>query len=357
MNALVVDAVVRRGAFTLEAQLSAGPGERVGVVGPNGSGKSTLLRAIAGLEALSSGRITLSGRTLADHSVDLPPQQRNIGVVFQDSRLFRHLDVRDNVAFGPRSRGRSRKEARAVADEWLERLEAADLADRRPGELSGGQIQRVALARALAQQPQALLLDEPTAALDAGARVEVRAELRRHLAGLEIPAVIVTHDPIEALAMTDRLVVLEKGRVAQTGTPHEIAARPLTSYVARLLGLNLYAGRVAGDRVLLDAGGELVPRAVPPADRVLVTIPPAAIAVHLRRPEGSSPRNVWSARVVALEPGRESVRLRLRGAPDAMVDLTPAAVATLGLAAGVDVWLSVKASETDCYAAAGGRGA
>lgn len=349
---LEVDVEVCRGSFVLAAAVDAGPGERLGVVGPNGSGKSTLLRAIAGLEPISGGRIVLGGQTLADASVDLPPQRRRVGVVFQDHRLFSHLSVRDNVAFGPRSHGHSRTAARALADRWLTRMDCAHLAGRRPGDLSGGESQRVALARALADEPRALLLDEPTAALDAGARVEVRTELTRHLAGLDIPTILVTHDPIEAMVMTDRLVVLEGGRVAQTGTPQEIAARPLTSYVARLLGLNLYAGRVLGDHVMIDAGGALVPRAIPAAERVLVTIAPSAIAVHLRRPGEASPRNVWPGRVVAVEPGRETVRLRVAGAPDAMVDLTPAAVAALGLAPGADVWLSVKASETDCYPAA-----
>jgi len=351
MSGLSVEAEVRRGDFALTAAIAAAPGERVGVVGPNGSGKSTLLRAIAGLEPITRGRIALDGRPLADDTVDLPPQERAIGVVFQDHRLFPHLSVRDNIAFGPRSRGRSRAASRTLADEWLARLDCARLADRRPSDLSGGESQRVALARALAQEPRALLLDEPTAALDAGARIEVRTELARHLAGLDIPTVLVTHDPIEALVMADRLVVLEKGRVAQTGTPQEIAERPLTPYVAGLLGLNLYAGRPAGDRVVLDGGGAITPRSMPDAERVLVTIPPAAIAVHLNRPENSSPRNVWAGRIASVEPARESVRLRIAGPPDAMVDLTPAAVAALELAPGRDVWLSVKANETDCYPA------
>jgi len=354
MTGLNVDVEVRRGDFVLRAALEAAAGERVGVVGPNGSGKSSLLRAISGLEAIVGGRITLDGRVLADGAVDLPAREREIGVVFQDHRLFRHLSVRDNVAFGPRSRGVPRSQARARAEEWLTRLDCARFADRRPDDLSGGESQRVALARALAQSPRALLLDEPTAALDAGARVEVRTELLRHLAGLDIPTVLVTHDPIEALVMTDRLIVLENGRVTQTGSPREIAARPLTPYVAGLLGLNLFRGRVVGERVVLDDGGDLVPRTIPRtipgATRVLVTVPPAAIAVHLERPEGS-PRNVWPGRVAAVEPSRDGVRLRVAGPPDAMVDVTVAAVTALDLQPGREVWLSVKASETDCYPA------
>ncbi len=348
---LAVDVEVARGSFALAAAVEVGAGERLGIVGPNGSGKSTLLRAIAGLEPITRGRIELGGRVLAADEVDLPPQDREVGVVFQDHRLFPHLNVRDNVAFGPRSRGRARGVARRLADEALARLDCSRLADRRPADLSGGESQRVALARALAQEPRALLLDEPTAALDAGARIEVRTELARHLSDLDIPTILVTHDPIEAMVMADRLVVLEAGRVVQTGTPREIAERPLTTYVAGLLGLNLYAGRVVGDHVALDGGGVLVPRTLPVADQVLVTVPPAAIAVHLREPADSSPRNVWRGRVRALEPARGSVRLRVIGPPDAMVDITPAAATALGLEPGVEVWLSVKANETDCYVA------
>ena len=348
---LDVDVEVRRGSFTLRAAFDADAGERLGVVGPNGSGKSTLLRAITGLESITSGHIRLGSETIADESTDLSPQERQIGVVFQDHRLFRHLSARDNVAFGPRSRGLSRAEARARADDWLARLDCQHLATRRPDDLSGGESQRIALARALAQEPRALLLDEPTSALDAGARMEVRAELLRHVAGLDIPTVLVTHDPVEAMVMADRLVVLEGGRVVQSGGPQEIAQRPLTPYVASLLGLNLYAGRPVGDHVELDGGGVLVPRAIPAAERVLVTVPPAAIAVHLREPADSSPRNVWPGRIVSIEQGPNQVRLRVSGPPEALVDVTLSAVTGLDLRPGLEVWLSVKASETDCYPA------
>jgi len=353
-TSLAVDLEARRGGFTLQAAFDAEAGERLGVVGPNGSGKSTLLRAIAGLEPIARGRIALDGETLADGTTDLSPQERRIGVVFQNHRLFRHLSARDNVAFGPRSRGLSRDRARARADEWLARLDCVHLRDRRPDDLSGGESQRIALARALAQEPRALLLDEPTSALDAGARLEVRAELVRHLADLDIPTVLVTHDPVEALVMADRLVVLEEGRVVQAGAPREVAQRPLTPYVASLLGLNLYRGRPVSDRVELDGGGVLVPRATPAAERVLVTVPPAAISVHLREPVESSPRNAWRGRIVALEQGPSQVRLRVSGPPEALVDVTLSAVAELGLRPGLEVWLSVKASETDCYPAGAG---
>lgn len=342
--------VVRRGDFVLEATIEVAPGERLGVVGPNGSGKSTLLRAIAGLLPLSEGSIRLGGRVLANDTTQLAPEERRTALVFQDHRLFPHLTVRDNVAYGPRAAGRRRGAARAHADAWLHRLEIADLADRRPAQLSGGQSQRVALARALAQDPEALLLDEPTAALDADARISVRAELARHLADLTVPAVVVTHDPVEALVMTDRLVVLEQGRVVQAGPPGEVAARPATPYVARLMGLNLYAGTAGPDGVALDSGGVLAVADAPASGPVLVSLRPSAITVHVTRPEGASHRNVWPGSVDRMEMLGDRVRLHVSGMPDALVDVTPASVAELALAPGRSVWLSAKATEATAYA-------
>ncbi|HEX7740630.1 MAG TPA: ABC transporter ATP-binding protein [Marmoricola sp.] len=347
---LDVAAVVRRGEFVLDVALGVAPGERLGVVGPNGSGKSTLLRAIAGLVPIGSGSIRSGSRLLAEGSRAIPAEERRVALVFQDHRLFPHLTVLDNVAYGPRAAGVRRRPARAAAQEWLGRLDIADLAGRRPAQLSGGQSQRVALARALAQEPEVLLLDEPTAALDADARISVRAELGRHLAGLSIPTILVTHDPVEALVMTDRLVVLEQGRVVQTGTPAEIASRPATPYVARLMGLNLYAGNAGPDGVVLSGGGRLDVADRPGTGAVLVSLRPSAITVHLARPEGASHRNVWPATVDRMEVLGDRVRLHVTGEPDALVDVTPASVAELGLAPGVRVWLSAKATEATAYA-------
>ena len=226
------------GAFMLEASVMVAPGEVVAIVGPNGAGKTTLLRALAGLEAPVAGRVTLDGRVLDDAAagVHLPPQQRAVAVMFQDVRLFPQLDARDNVAFGPRSRGASRARSRAVAEERLAEVGVADLARRRPVELSGGQAQRVGLARALAVAPDLLLLDEPLAAVDATARVELRELLRDRLAVLERPALIVTHDPADALALAGRIVVLDAGRVVQDAPAAEVRARPGSAWVARMLG-------------------------------------------------------------------------------------------------------------------------
>ena len=256
-----MSAGVRRGEFVLDVALDVGAGEIVAVLGPNGAGKSTLLRLLAGLTALSRGRIALAGQVLddVDDDVFVAPEHRPVGLVFQNYRLFPHLNVLDNVAFAARVRGARPGPARVAAQRWLERFELSELADRKPGQLSGGQAQRVALARALAADPVLLLLDEPTAALDARTRLAVRADLRRHLSAFTGPTVLVTHDPLEAMVMADRLVVIEAGRIVQVGVPAEVARRPATQYVARLVGLNLYAGRrdAGTTRVALSGGGTL----------------------------------------------------------------------------------------------------
>lgn len=355
---LAVDASVQVGTFRLELALTAAPGETVGVLGPNGAGKSVLLRALAGLIPLSGGSIRLGEAVLddVDSGTFVPPRCRPVGLVFQDYRLFPHLNILDNVAFGPRSRGVGRREARAVATTWLERLDVAALADRRPGQVSGGQAQRVALARALATDPRLLLFDEPLAALDARTRLDVRAELRRHLRGFAGPVLLVTHDPLEAMVLADRLVVLEHGRVVQQGTPGEVARRPVTDYVARLVGLNLYAGVLdpATHAVAIDQGGSLVvTHAGGRGDRVVVALRPSAITVHTERPEHASHRNVWPGTIVALERLTDRVRIEVDGEPPALVDVTAAAVADLALREGLGVWLSAKATETDAYPGGG----
>ncbi|MGI8665797.1 MAG: ABC transporter ATP-binding protein [Jatrophihabitans sp.] len=356
--ALAFAGSVRRGSFELHAEFAVGDGEVLGVIGPNGAGKTTLLRTLAGLSALSTGRLTLGEAILDDVATQLfvPAERRPVGLVFQNYRLFPHLSVRDNVAFAGRARGLGRGPARAAADRWLQRLALTEFAGRKPRQLSGGQAQRVALARALAAEPNLLLLDEPLAALDAQTRAQVRAELGRHLAEFAGPTLVVTHDPLEAMMLTDRLLVIEDGRVVQDASPALVARRPATQYVARLVGLNLYPGvQDAGPVVRLDGGGQLSaagPDRVPvnQGGRVLVSVRPAAIALHTERPAPASPRNVWPGVVDGLELLTDRVRVQVLGAPAALVDITPAAVAELGLVRGRQVWLSAKATEVDCYA-------
>ena len=350
-DGLTVDASVRRGSFLLEVSLTAAPGRVLGLLGPNGAGKSTLLSAVAGLTPLSAGRITLAGQVMddADTGAFVEASGRPVGFVFQNYRLFPHLSVAENVAFSPRARGMGRRAARSVASHWLDRLRLTDLADRKPDHLSGGQAQRVALARALAGQPALLLLDEPLSALDAGTRLDVQAELKRHLANFAGPCLLVTHDPLEALVLADQLIVLESGHIVQEGTPAHIARQPATDYVAKLVGLNLYAGLASGSGVVLNGGGNFIVPDHGQQGDVLVAVRPSSVIVSTQQPQPSSARNTWPARVAGLTLLADRVRIDLEGRPSALVDVTPAAVAELSLDPGTQVWLTVKATDLEVY--------
>jgi molybdate transport system ATP-binding protein len=348
---LIADIRVHRGSFTLDASISAGASEVVAVLGPNGAGKSTLLGVLAGLLRPASGRVELDGQTLIDVAAGayLSPQQRRVGLVLQDYLLFPHMSALENVAFGPRSRGESRRAARVTATSWLERMGIGDLAHRRPRELSGGQAQRVALARALAADPRLLLLDEPLAALDVGARPAVRADLRRHLASYDGCTMLITHDPLEALVLGERIVVLENGRIVQQGSPDEVTRHPRTDYVARLVGLNLLSGRASGQVADIGSGASIVlPHAM--SGDVHAVFPPTAVTLSLDRPDGSA-RNAWSGRVGDIERHGDLVRITVDGSVPILADVTPLAVADLELAPGTSVWASVKATEVTAYPA------
>ncbi|GGT45594.1 ABC transporter ATP-binding protein [Streptomyces althioticus] len=338
--------VVERGSFRLDVTLTAAPGDVVALLGPNGAGKTTALRALAGLAPLTDGRLRLDGTDLAR----TPPESRPVGVVFQDYLLFPHLTALDNVAFGPRCRGAGRSEARTRAAAWLERMGLAEYTGAKPKRLSGGQAQRVALARALATDPRLLLLDEPLAALDARTRLEVRAQLRRHLADFEAVAVLVTHDPLDAMVLADRLVVVEHGRVVQEGAPADVARHPRTEYIAQLVGLNLYRGRADGHTVRLDAGPE-VSTTENLSGPAFVAFPPGAVTLYRDRPTGSSARNLWRCEVAGLESHGDQIRVELTGDLSLAADLTAVAVAELGLHPGSAVWAAVKATQTHAYPA------
>ncbi|MDO4018054.1 ABC transporter ATP-binding protein [Clavibacter michiganensis] len=323
--------VVERAAFRLDVALAVPAGSTTAVVGPNGAGKSTLLRALAGLAPLTAGRVALDGRVLEDpggSAARIPAEGRGIGVVFQDHLLFPHLSALQNVAFGPRTHGVARAVADGRARALLDRLGIAHLADRRPAALSGGQSQRVALARALVLEPSLLLLDEPMAALDAGTRLDVRELLADELLRFGGAAVLVTHDPVDALALADRIHVLEDGRQVQEGAPAEVAARPATAYVARLVGMNRLTGS--------DADGRPVVVLAAPAD------------VRLSRDRGGDPASAPAAGHVATGEvrrvegvvGRILVTLRLASdgpsalAGDVTAELDAASFAALRPVAG-----------------------
>jgi molybdate transport system ATP-binding protein len=341
---------VRRGNLEVAVDLEVTHGEVVAVLGPNGAGKSSLLRVLAGLLAPDRGHVVVDGVTWDDVAAGthVAAHRRSVGMVFQDALLFPHLSVTENVAFGLRARRVRRDEARAAAGDWLARVGLDGLGERRPGELSGGQAQRVALARALVGEPALLLLDEPLSALDARTRLTVRAELRRHLQEFAGSTVLVTHDPIDAMALAGRVVVVEEGRVVQAGAPGEISRRPRTDYVARLVGLALLPGTAAGTTVTLDDGGA-VAVAEAATGPVFVAIRPEAVALYPDRPNGS-PRNVWPATIAGATPHGATVRCELAGQVPLIADVTATAFAELGLAPGVPVWAAVKASEVAVYA-------
>ncbi|WP_328593539.1 ABC transporter ATP-binding protein [Goekera deserti] len=350
--------VVQRGGLLVDVRLAVADGEVLAVLGPNGAGKSSVLRVLAGLLVPDDGRVVVDGDTVwDDERVHVPAHRRALGMVFQDHLLFPHLSVTENVAFGLRTRGVARGPARAAADGWLTRVGLDGMGGRRPGELSGGQAQRAALARALVGEPRLLLLDEPLSALDARTRLTVRAELRRHLAEFAGATVLVTHDPVDALALADRVVVVEDGRVVQEGRPADVARRPRTDYVARLVGMTLLAGTGRGDVVDLDGGGTVAvgEEATGP---VFVAVRPESVALYLSRPGGAdpasgrswgSPRNVWPTRLVTATPHGSTVRCDLDGEVPLTADVTVTAFAELGLAPGATVWASVKASEVAVY--------
>ena len=350
---LDAELALRLGTLDLEVVIRAAPGEVVAVLGPNGAGKTTLLRALAGLLPIERGRIALDGRVVedADAGVRLSPQERSVGVVFQQHLLFPHLTVLENVAFGLRSRGVPRHQARSRARDWLEKVGLDDHAASRPGALSGGQAQRVALARALATEPALLLLDEPLSALDVDTRRSVRQQLRRHLAAFTGPVVFITHEPLEAITLADRLIIIEGGRVVQDDPPAVVVRRPRSRWAARLVGLNHYRGHAEGHTLTLASGATLaVADAAVPGCDVLVAIHPRAIALFPSRPEGT-PRNAWQATIDALDIHDDQVRVHLDGPIPIVAQITAAALADLALAEGSSVWVAVKATEIDHWPA------
>lgn len=351
IGSLSVDVRCRRGSLDLQASLSVEAGEVLAIVGPNGAGKSTLAHVVAGLVTPDSGQVSLGSEVFYDAArrIAVAPQDRGVGMVFQDHRLFDHLNVVDNVAFGPRSQGISRAEAHDDASWWLSQLELAELAGRRPTELSGGQSQRVALARALAARPRCLVLDEPLSALDVAARVMVRRSLRRHVDTFAGPTVVVTHEPVEALALADRLVVLEEGRITQTGDSAEIARRPRSDWVARLVGLNLLAGTADGDgNIWTGEGGRVVAGDPMPPGPVSVAIHPHSVSLHRRPPSGSF-RNVVDGQVGDIEVMGTRVRVTVEGRPTLVAEVTAAALADLRLCPTARVWAAFKAADVEVY--------
>ncbi|MFL6060435.1 MAG: sulfate/molybdate ABC transporter ATP-binding protein [Marmoricola sp.] len=334
----------------VDVELDVATGETVALLGANGAGKSTVLAVAAGLLRPDEGHVVLEGRTLLATSgrrTDLAPYRRQVALLAQDPLLFPHLSLRENVAFGPRSSGTPRRAARTRAEAWLAKVGLDELADRKPAAVSGGQAQRAAVARALAADPRLLLLDEPMAALDVAVTPALRQTLRQVLA--DRTTVLVTHDPLDALVLADRVVVLEGGRVVESGPSREVLARPRSAFAARLAGLNLLTATWDGTVAVLPDGRAVQGMVEGPAPArgaaVVVSFRPQAVAVFPGEVEGS-PRNSLAVTITDLEPLGDLLRIR---AGDLRADVTPQAAADLDLTPGRQVRFTVKATEVSVY--------
>ncbi|GAA5202370.1 ABC transporter ATP-binding protein [Microbacterium jejuense] len=321
--------VVHRGRFVLDATLQVPPGGVVALMGPSGAGKSTLLAVLAGLAPFDEGVVRVRGRTLdADPRRRTPPAARGIVLLGQDPRLFPHLTAHENVAFGLRVRGAGGRASRTAVDaeaaEWLRRVGLDDHGGRRPAKLSGGQQQRVALARALATAPAVILLDEPLTSLDTETAGDVRALLHRQLAETRTTAIVATHDAVDAVALASRLVVLEDGRITQSGPVRDVLAAPATRFAAAVAGLNRVVGRV--DAGHWRAGGLVLAASIPhPTGGSAAVFQPGDVRIVDRPPSGPGE---WEARIVRLEQTPAGVRVRTAD-PDVAVDLPASRAAGL----------------------------
>ena len=378
----------------VELRFTAPTGRRLAIVGPNGAGKSTALSLLAGHLRPDSGEVRLRGRPVSSPSAHLPAHRRRVVSLEQRPGLFPHLSALENVAYGPRARGARRGPALDRARTELDAVGCADLADRRPHELSGGQAQRVALARALAVDPELVLLDEPLAALDVEIAPGIRRLLADRLTGRTV--VLVTHDPLDLWALADDVVVVTGGRVVQSGTVEGVLSRPGADFAARLAGVSLVEGVVDDDEVRTPGGDTVTgvradtAAGWAPGARAIATIDPRAVAVHaVAHPAGPSgvtgpggpagperaaalgattgsvndpasgatpaarfsPRNAWPARVIGLATAGALTRVtaELRDGQRIDAEITSRSAAELSLAPGVAVTLVVKAAQVALY--------
>jgi molybdate transport system ATP-binding protein len=351
---LRVEARTRLGALELDVALSVAAGECLAVAGPSGAGKTSILRIVAGLLRPATGRVTCGDQTWLDTGggVDVAPEARRCGYVFQEHALFGHLRAWQNVAYGLHGVPRSERRARAL--ELLARFGMESLADARPRTLSGGERQRVALARALAVQPGVLLLDEPLAALDTRTRAAASRELHAVLADAAVPALLVTHDFGEAALLGDRVGVIDAGRVIQEGTAAELAAAPASAFVADFTGAVVLTGTARADggltRVALDGGGE-VASLEPASGPVTVSVYPWEIEILPDSEHHGSAQNRLPVQVLSVTTVGSRVRLGLAAPQPLTAEVSEAAVRELGLEPGVRVVASWKAAATRLLAA------
>jgi len=342
-----------------DLNLSVARGQVVAVVGPNGAGKSTLLQLVAGSLRPTSGRVSMLGRELSSKSTHVPPHKRTVSYVEQRALLFPHLNVLDNVAFGPRSRGAGKRAARERALAELTATGLAEFASRKPDQLSGGQAQRASIARALAIDPDLLLFDEPFAALDVSVTPAVRSLLRGRLSGSDQTALIVTHELLDVVALADVIALVEDGRVVACGPVAELCANPPTRFMAEFVGVNLLHGVARGaGSIELEPGVELYGLALhglePDGAHIgapaRATFGPDAVSLHTSA-VGGSPRNHLRATITHIEPRGAVVSVTLECAGQRLrAHVTPEAVAELDLLPGREVIAAIKASSVSLFA-------
>jgi len=329
--------------------VEAPTGSLLALLGPSGSGKTTLLRIIAGLETADSGTVHYQDDNVTEYTA----RERNVGFVFQHYALFRHMTVFENVAFGLRVRKWAEERIRERVFELLHLVRLEELAFRYPSTLSGGQKQRIALIRALAAQPRLLLLDEPFGALDAKVRMELRHWLRKFHDEFHVTSIFVTHDQEEAFEVSDRIVVMNKGRIEQDGTPGEVFEHPANAFVMDFLGnVNIFPVRVEDGRALLGHMAMPLPH-VPSngTDSAQVYVRPHELDINLTR-EGDEG---IEARIVHINPAGSMVKIRLFNDQFGLmvnVDLNPERYTALGLKTGDHVFISPKKARmfSDDYA-------
>ncbi|GAC66947.1 sulfate/molybdate ABC transporter ATP-binding protein [Gordonia soli] len=323
-------------------------GSTTAIIGPNGAGKTTLLKVVAGLLAARTARISVDGEILSDGHTLVPTHRRGVALLSQDARLFPHLSVAANVAFAPSSQHLPRAEVRRRVDRWLTATEVADLADRRPHQLSGGQAQRVAIARALAAEPRILLLDEPFRALDVDVAGRLRTLLRELLSDRSRITAIVTHDVVDIVSLADEAMVLDSGQVVDSGSVERVLSRPSNVFTAGLAGLNIVAGTWDGTVLTASDATGFVGDASPDlsaGDDATAVFSPEAVAVFTTPPTDSSFRNIHAATITQVIPHGGRLLLRATvGQHIVGAEITRGSFTDLGLSVGDHVHLAVKAS-------------
>jgi molybdate transport system ATP-binding protein len=335
-----------------EVEFALADGETLAILGPNGAGKSTLMNLLSGLLRPDAGRAVLDGRTLFDVGAGArrefrPPHERRVAMLAQDALLFPHLNARDNVAFGARSTGRSKREAHQIAHDWLAEVDASELAGRRPAQLSGGQAQRIAVARALAAQPTLLLLDEPMAALDVSVAPALRRMLGRVLEGRM--AIIVTHDILDAFTLADRVIVMDGGAIIDSGPTYQVLERPTHPFTAGLAAMNLVPGTGQADGISTADGVRIVATTderLRPGASGAVAVRPTLVTVSIERPDAQNGVNTVAGTVTDLEQRGDIIRVRTELLA---ADVPPRLVAQLDLAHGTRVWCSFRAADAVAY--------